>query len=120
MEARQIAAAVNQLFDTYRRSDGKEYSNQEVADTLGGAIHPSTISKIRNAQMADPRRNTLMLLCKFFGASPMVFFPELGPTEPREDPVVVALRSTSLEPDAQAKLVAFIKALERKYREEEP
>ena len=117
MEAQHIAAVVNRLFETHRRPNGKEYTNQDVADGLGGAIHPSTISKIRNGQVADPRRNALMLLCKFFGESPLVFFPDLDTGPPAEDPVVVALRSTSLAPEQQEKLAAFIKTLEHKYKE---
>jgi len=118
MEAHQIAEVVNQLFDKHRRPDGKEYSNQEVSDKLNGAIHPSTISKIRNGQVADPRRNALMLLCKFFGESPVVFFPDLTPSTPAEDPVAVALRSTSLGPEQKEKLAEFLRTLENKYRGE--
>ncbi len=116
MEAHEIAAVVNRLFHTHRRPDGKEYSNQEVSDHLNGAIHPSTISKIRNGQVADPRRNALMLLCKFFGESPVIFFPELAPSTPPADPAAVTFRSTSLDPEQQEKLAEFLRSLEHKYR----
>jgi hypothetical protein len=116
VEAHQLAAVVNRLFLTHRRPDGREYTNQEVSDTLDGAIHPSTISKLRTGQVGDPRRTALMLLCKFFGESPLIFFPELA-MGPLEDPVVVALRGTSLDPEQQEKLAAFIKTLEQKYKE---
>jgi transcriptional regulator with XRE-family HTH domain len=116
VDAHQIAAIVNHLFTVHRRPDGKEYTNQEVSEQLEGAIHPSTISKIRNAQMADPRRNTLMLLCKFFGESPVIFFPDLAPTTPADDPVAVAMRTTSLGPQQKEKLAEFLRALEEKYR----
>lgn len=60
-----------------------------------------------------------MLLCKFFGESPVIFFPELAPTSPLpEDPVEVALRTTSLGPEQKETLAAFLRTLEHKYRNE--
>ena len=115
MDAHHIAAIVNGLFAKHRRPDGKEFTNEEVSAVLDRALHPSTISKTRNAQMTDPRRNTMMLLCKFFGESPVIFFPELDGQEETyvADPVAVALAATTLAPEARQKLAEFIYALQQ-------
>jgi transcriptional regulator with XRE-family HTH domain len=72
-----VGELVDELFKTHRRSDGREHTYQEIAVKLGGAIEPSHISKLRTGKIANPGRDTLLALCRFFEVPPSYFFPEL-------------------------------------------
>ncbi len=121
-----IGELVDQLFKTHLRADGKEYSLQEVAAALNGEIDPTYLGKLRSGKVPNPGRNTLKLLCLFFGVPASYFFPELEPkVVAEEDPALtgerklqVALRSVGLSPDMQAHLQAVIKALRQQQQDE--
>src|SRR5512145_1629329 len=74
-----IAELVNRLFQEHRRTDGQEFTNQEVAHEL--SIHPSYIGKIRAGKVPNPGRDTLKQLCLFFQVPSSYFFPELDTLE---------------------------------------
>src|SRR5215210_1412365 len=102
-----IGELVDRLFRTHLRADGKEYSYQEVAAALNDEIDPTYIGKLRSGKVPNPGRNTLKLLCLFFGVPASYFFPDLEPKgAAEEDPALVgerklqiALRSVGLSPD---------------------
>lgn len=113
-----IAELVDDLFKTHRRSDGKEYTYQEITIKLGGAIDPSHLSKLRNGRIANPGRDSLLALCRFFQVPPSYFFPELaeheeGYEEESSDPVESALRSTVADPDIRESLRDLIRKLSK-------
>jgi transcriptional regulator with XRE-family HTH domain len=80
-----IADLVNKLFETHRRQDGREYTNIEVARTIG-KIDASYLTKLRSGRVNNPTRDTLLALCQFFKVEPSYFFPELNlaPSPPQQ------------------------------------
>jgi len=92
-----LGELVDDLFKDHPRPDGREYTYQEIAIKLGGAIEPSHISKLRKNKIANPGRDTLLALCRFFDVPPSYFFPELAvpklTAEEEAKQVEIALRS---------------------------
>jgi transcriptional regulator with XRE-family HTH domain len=121
-QGQTVARLVDQLFQTYRRSDGQEYTYQEVAAALDGELDPTMLGRLRRGQVPNPSRNTLKLLCLFFQVSPTYFFPELKvePTLSPEQQLQHALRSLQLSPEAQASLHVIINALQAKTHDQSP
>jgi transcriptional regulator with XRE-family HTH domain len=70
-----IGELIEELFRTHRKADGKEYTNKEVCEALD--ILPSHLSRLRSGKIANPGRDVLVLLCRFFKVPPSYFFPEL-------------------------------------------
>jgi transcriptional regulator with XRE-family HTH domain len=117
---KSIAELVNDLFRTHRKPDGREYTSSDVSRALNGELDPTYIAKLRRGGIPNPGRNTLLLLCRFFGVAPSYFFPELdGPqpsdpiSEAQEDPLRIGLRTTNLDPDVQMKLEQLIRAMQK-------
>ena len=111
-----VADLVNDLFAKYRKTDGSEFTNSEVARSIGGTMDASYLSKLRNGKITNPGRESLLELCKFFGVPPLYFFPELDLSPPESGdtvPIDIALRSTHLSPDIQNKLAALIQAMQK-------
>ena len=121
-----IGQLVDQLFKTYLRPDGKEYSLQEVAAALNGEIDPTYLGKLRSGKVPNPGRNVLKLLCLFFRVPASYFFPELelkaaseeDPALAEEKKLLLALRSVGLSPDMQSNLQAVIIALRQQQNDE--
>src|SRR5689334_6751058 len=102
-----IADLVNDLFRTHRHPQTqREYMNTEVSRALGGQIDQSYLAKLRKGKVDNPTRNTLLLLCQFFGVPSSYFFPELDIRVPPEQTSLrVALRATNLDEETQEKLL---------------
>ncbi len=111
-----IAKLVDDLFRTHRRPDGREYTYKEISVALGGVVEPSHISKLRTGKIANPGRDTLLSLCRFFHVPPAYFFPELlsQSQEDETDMIHIALRSTKLDSEVQEKLENLIRAIQQK------
>lgn len=116
-----VAELVDHLFRTRLRPDGKEFTYQEVSDTLKGELDPTYLYKVRSGKIQNPGRNALKLLCLFFKVSASYFFPELEDQPPRLDSarnadqqLDVALRSNNLSPESQAIVHALVRALRNK------
>ena len=114
-----VADLINNLFSSHLRPDGREYTNKEVCDSLGNAIETSHLSRLRKGKIANPGRDTLLALCRFFRVPPSYFFPELAENTNEEsvDPEMmmqIALRSSGVLPDVQQKLAALIRSLRPK------
>lgn len=109
-----VAELVEDLFQTHRKPNGKEYTYVEIAEALGGIIDPSHISKLRSGRIKNPSRETLLALCQFFKVPSSYFFPELNivETPPEEDILALAARS-SLSEEVQTKLKELIKAMQK-------
>ncbi len=113
------AELIDNLFRTHRKANGKEYSHIEVCVALDGAIEPSHLGKLRNGTIKNPKRDTLLALCRFFKIQPTYFFPELRAPEAQEgqeqldDPISALMRMISLPPDVKQKLEDFLRALQQ-------
>ena len=119
--AKSVAELVNDLFRTYRKPNGSEFSNSEVSRATNHAVSPSLLSKLRRGEVPNPGRNALLALCQFFGVQPNYFFPEIDlPRNPEggstEEPVAftAALRATNLDPEVKQKLAELLFALTKK------
>jgi transcriptional regulator with XRE-family HTH domain len=128
-----FARKLDRLFDKIRKPDGSPYSNQEVADSLGGGTTPGHIWKLRKGVVKNPKYSMIKALIDFFGISPGYFFCE---DEAEVDPEVlhlakilgddpgakkIALRATgSLKRETERKIVlSMIEAIEKINQEEE-
>jgi transcriptional regulator with XRE-family HTH domain len=128
-----FARKLERLFDKIRKSDGTQYSNQEVADSLGGGTTPGHIWKLRKGVVKNPKYNMIKALVDFFEVSPGYFFCD---DEEEVDPEVlhlakklgddpgakkIALRATgSLKRETERKIIlSMIEAIEKINQEEE-
>jgi transcriptional regulator with XRE-family HTH domain len=107
------AELIDQLFRTHRKPDGKEYSHVELSTALGGALASSHIGKLRAGTIRNPKRDTLLLLCRFFQVPPTYFFPELPPepADPTTDVLARVLQQFTLPVQAKQALADFLRAL---------
>jgi transcriptional regulator with XRE-family HTH domain len=78
--ARSLADKINHLFETVRRNDGQEYSNEHVAATIGesGAttISQSYIWQLRKGKKTNPTISHLQALADFFDVPVTYFFDD--------------------------------------------
>jgi transcriptional regulator with XRE-family HTH domain len=113
---------INDLFDRYRRPDGREFTYLEVAMGLGGAIEPGHLSKLRTGRITNPGRETVLALCQFFKVPSAYFFPELEPPEEGAEhepinPLPEALRFIGItDAELQAEIEDFLRTLAKKLR----
>jgi transcriptional regulator with XRE-family HTH domain len=114
-----MADLIDDLFRSHRKPNGREYSHVEVCQALGGAIEPSHLGKLRNGTIQNPKRDTMIALCRFFQVSPTYFFPELdgldtpdGSAPAQADQVNALMTTISLAPAAKQKLAAFLRTLQ--------
>lgn len=118
---RSVADLVDALFKSNTRSDGREFSYNEIATTMrersGRPVDPSHIGKIRAGLVKNPSRETLLMLCQFFKVPASYFFPELETDAPDEERIRIqlreALRAAGLSPQAQAHLEGMVELLRR-------
>ena len=109
---------IDDLFRIYRKPNGKEYSHVEVCTALGGAIEPSHLGNLRNGTIKNPKRDTLLALCRFFEVQPTYFFPELrdradGQEPDPDDPITALMRMIHLPSEVKIKLEEFLRALQQ-------
>lgn len=78
-EASTLADKINRLFETIRRQDGKEFSNEQVAAAIsaGGrtTISQSYIWQLRKATKTNPTLAHVQALATFFGV-PVGYFTD--------------------------------------------
>lgn len=100
----EIGELIDSLFSTHKKADGKEYTNQEVAEAVG--VTHSYIGKLRAGKVNNPGRDTLRDLSLFFGVPIGYFFPELSSNDSNQsltadDQLSLVLRSSGLNTKAQ-------------------
>jgi ESX-1-secreted protein regulator len=105
-EERPLGERLEHLFRTVLRSDGREYSNEEVAAAIARdqqvGISASYIWYLRTGQRDNPTFKHLNALARFFGVPPAYFFDE----QTRED-VEAELGLLSAMKDAGVRDVAL-------------
>ena len=77
-----IADLVNDLFSTYRHSDGREYTHKEVEAGITRRagkklIDASYLSKLRTGTLQKPSILAVEALCHFFPVDVDYFFPSI-------------------------------------------
>lgn len=115
-----MSELIDDLFRSHRKPNGREYSHVEVCIALEGAIEPSHLGKLRNGTIKNPKRDTLLALCRFFEVQPLYFFPELqapegpgGQGQERNDSITAAMRMIDLPSETKSKLEDFLRALQK-------
>ncbi|HEY2698551.1 MAG TPA: helix-turn-helix domain-containing protein [Pseudonocardiaceae bacterium] len=76
---RTLAQRLDHLFDTVRRPDGQEYTNEHVAGAVsakGVTISQSYIWQLRKQKKDNPTLKHLQALADFFGVPPAYFFDD--------------------------------------------
>ncbi|RKT54686.1 helix-turn-helix domain-containing protein [Saccharothrix australiensis] len=77
---RTLAAKIDHLFRTVRPPSGKEYSFEEVAETVraggGPTISGTYLWQLRKGLRDNPTRRHLEALAGFFGVPPAYFFDD--------------------------------------------
>ncbi|OZM73072.1 hypothetical protein CFN78_12710 [Amycolatopsis antarctica] len=74
-----LAGRLNHLFTAVRRPDGREYSNEQVAQAAaeqGVTISQSYIWQLRKGRKSNPTLKHLQALGEFFGVPPAYFFDD--------------------------------------------
>jgi transcriptional regulator with XRE-family HTH domain len=74
-----LAQRLDHLFDTVRRPDGQEYTNEHVANAVsatGVTISQSYIWQLRKQKKDNPTLKHLQALADFFGVPPAYFFDD--------------------------------------------
>lgn len=118
-----FAEKLNRLFEIVRRPDGKEFSNQAVADAIAAEGGP-TISRIyvwqlRNGVKDNPTKRHLQALADFFGVPVAYFFDdaegsrisaelELLQSLRSSDVTAIAARANGLSPESLRAIAAMI------------
>lgn len=118
------------LFRTIVRSDGREYSNEEVAATIardqGVSISASYLWYLRTGQRDNPTLKHLTALARFFGVPPAYFFDEQARAEVEAELALlsamrdagvrdIALRAAGLSPaslEAIREVISRVRQLE--------
>jgi transcriptional regulator with XRE-family HTH domain len=115
-----MAELIDDLFRSHRKPNGREYSHV-VCLALEGAIEPSHLGKLRNGTIKNPKRDTLLALCRFFKTPPAYFFPELqfidnghDRHQEHDDLIGATVRLMELPPEGKQKLEEFLRTLQRK------
>ena len=91
---RTLAERLDHLFDTKRRPDGQEYTNEHVANAVtakGVTISQSYIWQLRKQKKDNPTLKHLQALADFFGVPPAYFFDDA--VAGRIDAQIEALRT---------------------------
>lgn len=76
---RTLAERLDHLFDSVRRPDGQEYTNEHVAQAVsakGVTISQSYIWQLRKQKKDNPTLKHLQALADFFGVPPAYFFDD--------------------------------------------
>lgn len=118
-----LAEKLGRLFDTIRRPDGKEYSNQAVAEAITAAGGPS-ISRIylwelRNGKKTNPTKRHLEALANFFEVPVAYFFDDHQSKQIGAELELlgslrnagvrnIALRANDLSPESLSAIAAMI------------
>jgi transcriptional regulator with XRE-family HTH domain len=73
-----VSAKIDHLFGTVRRSDGREYTYDDVERGTAGRVSRSYVWKLRHGRNSNPSLDVLEALSEFFGVPPSYFFgPQL-------------------------------------------
>src|SRR5436853_6556069 len=120
-----MADLIDDLFRSHRKPNGREYSHVEACQALDRMIEPSHLGKLRNGTIQNPKRDTLIALCRFFQVSPTYFFPELdglgasdGAAPAQADLVSALMATIDLPPEAKRQLAAFLRTLQTEQLDE--
>jgi transcriptional regulator with XRE-family HTH domain len=96
-----VAQRLNHLFDTVRPKGGGTYNPASVAEAINDSAGEKVIDKtyiwqLRKGRKDNPSYNVLILLSRFFGVSPLYFFPDEDDAQAIEPPLRAALSNPAI------------------------
>jgi len=71
-----VAHKFEHLLQTYRRSDGREWSGAELAKATGGVVPRSYVTNLRKGRIESPGYEKLAAIARVMGFPPEVWFDE--------------------------------------------
>lgn len=135
--SRSLASKLNHLFATLRRPDGKEYTNEQVADAVRSTKIVKTIShsyiwQLRNGVRDNPTYRHLRGLAHFFEVPVSYFFDDdlserideklaaikdeqerLTEMADSSDTQLLAMRAGELSPDGRRQVMELVDVVYR-------
>lgn len=121
-----ISAKIDHLFRTVRRSDGREYTYDEVEKGTDGRVSRSYVWKLRHGRNRNPSLDVVESLAEFFRVPPSYFFADGEGDEGAADEAATIAsllrdewsralleRSRCLSPSARVALMDMLEHLRR-------
>jgi transcriptional regulator with XRE-family HTH domain len=71
-----VAQKVEHLIDTYRHTDGRRWTGQEIDEATGGVVTRSYVTNLRKGRMDNPGYEKMRAIAKAMGFPPEVWFEE--------------------------------------------
>ena len=96
-----VAQRLDELLKVARAKDGSKHTPASVADAINAQAGEKVIDKtyiwqLRKGKKDNPSYNVLILLAKFFGVSPLYFFPDDADAPEIEQPLRAALSDPAI------------------------
>src|SRR5215213_633564 len=71
-----IAQKFEHLIDTYRHTDGRRWTGQEIDEATGGVVSRSYVTNLRKGRIENPGYEKLAAMAKAMGFPPEVWFED--------------------------------------------
>lgn len=71
-----VAEKFERLLDTYRHSDGRAWTGQQIDEATGGVVIRSYVTNLRKGRIESPGYDKLRALAKAMGFPPALWFEE--------------------------------------------
>jgi transcriptional regulator with XRE-family HTH domain len=76
INAMHVAQKFEHLIDTYRHTDGRRWSGQEIDEATGGVVTRSYVTNLRKGRIENPGYEKLAAMAKAMGFPPEVWFED--------------------------------------------
>jgi len=71
-----VAQKFEHLIDTYRHTDGRRWTGQEIDEATGGVVSRSYVTNLRKGRIENPGYEKLAAMAKAMGFPPEVWFED--------------------------------------------
>jgi transcriptional regulator with XRE-family HTH domain len=71
-----VAQKFEHLIDTYRHTDGRRWTGQEIDEATGGVVTRSYVTNLRKGRIENPGYEKLAAMAKAMGFPPEVWFED--------------------------------------------
>jgi len=109
-----FAQKLEKLFKTITKSNGEEYSREEIEVGTNKAITSSYLYRLRTGKSTNPTIDKVQAIADFFNIDPAYFFEE-DDKEPTPDPnrlvANIAFRASHMDMKAVEDMLQMIKTL---------
>jgi len=98
-----VSGKIDHLFHTVRRSDGREYTYDDVEQGTDGRVSRSYVWKLRHGRNSNPSLDVIEALAMFFRVDPEYFF---NPKDENDDRALEMAEVAALLQDPGVRAVA--------------